>query len=286
MSVVYWTGSVNGSFSTAGNWSSTPSNGDVGIINTGAATIAGGDFTSFCNWSSIIVGPGFTGTLGSSSARVHAPTNNLQITTASDVYFQIKASSVSSTVQRLLLNDWGNVVDIDDDRTATTREIHIGRSLTGQGVATIHTGSASTATMSVSDMQGETINLTGTVASLRIDSGIVKGGDVTTQAILSGGEWHCGDCADLRLYGGTAYAGAAEASTITDAHVYGGTLSLEKAIGYAVTLPNGTTGFLNLYNHGVIDLRTDGVQSAWVAASRGSGVILPPVGTTVTASVV
>tara|TARA_Y100000401_G_scaffold117519_1_gene126815 strand:- start:6857 stop:7720 length:864 start_codon:yes stop_codon:yes gene_type:complete len=286
MSVVYWTGAVDGSFSTVGNWTATPAEGDIAVINTGSATIAGGDFTAFCDWSSIIIGPGFTGSIGSSSSRVHAPTNNLQVTTQADVYFKIEASAVNSTVQRIMLNEWGSVVDIDDNRTATTREIFISRSNKGAGTATIDCSAAANALLAVSDMSSETINITGSFANLRMDSGTVKGGDVTTQAIVSGGEWHCGDATDLRLFAGAVYPGATEPSTITSAHIYGGELSLEKAIGYAVTLPNGTTGFLNLYHHGVADLQTDGVRPPVALASRGSGLFYVSSGTSLTAGVV
>ena len=285
MSVVFWTGAVDGSFSTNGNWSATPADGDIAVINTGATDIPGGDFLTYAEFSSVIVGPGYTGNIGSSTTRAEITTNTLQLSNPGNVYVRLELAADPSTEYRLLMNGWGKIVDIDDARANGTRQIHISEAAAGNSTATINAGASSVATMTMAGMRSETINMTGSIATLRIDSGVLKGGDVTGKAVVSGGEWWCGDAADLQLFGGSVFPGAVDSSTITDAHIYGGTLSLEKAIGQAVTLPNGSTGHLNTYNKGVVDLQTGGVRPAFVSVSRGSGLIYPASGESLTAGV-
>ena len=234
------------------------------------------------NWSAIYVGPGFTGSIGTKLDPLKIATTAMVVGGGTSVYMELYDSTADgASVPRVLtLHNWPATVNIQDSRTATTLNVRVLAASGAISTATLSFDEAIT-TFVVSGLTVETVSVVGEdIGTLRVDGGVVQGGDVTGTAHISGGTWESGDAANLILYGGQVLGGVGRETVIGSLIMMGGAFSLEQATGYNVQLPS----VIALYPFATLDLRTDGIRPTCSVYFPGGGTVRVPASTTVTAS--
>ena len=280
----YWRGTSSNEWDDAANWSTSIADGQIAVLNEGSNPIEGGTFTVglYADWSAIYVGPGFTGSIGTKLDPLNIATTALVVGGGTSVYMGLYDSTADgASVPRVLtLHNWPATVNIQDFRTATTLNVRVLAASGAISTATLSFDQAIT-TFIASGLTVETVSVVGEdIGTLRVDGGVVQGGDVTGTAHISGGTWESGDAANLILYGGQVLGGVGRETVIGSLIMMGGAFSLEQATGYNVQLPS----VIALYPFATLDLRTDGIRPTCSVYFPGGGTVRVPASTTVTAS--
>ena len=249
MTVRIWSGAAGDSlWNTVGNWDTgVPITGDDVYIISGSASINGYD-ASAVTLDSLVVGSQYTGTIGTSGAKL-----------------QVSATDVDFSGQGVtyLEGDYVTFTVLDTSSSATALNISAGgsddittlRILGGSGninlaascdITTIEQIGAGGVTLSILD----SVDLTG--ASLTMDSGIVEMGQAIPTITIFGGELKStidsGTVTLLEQYGGKVRWNVTAACTITTLTIYAGLFDSSNSISSQFTITNTTIheqGILN-----------------------------------------
>lgn len=287
MGTIYWTGGADDNdFSSSGNWSggASPTTGDVCILASdpasGADNISAGDHTGRGNLT-LIVGPNWTGNIGTSSADLELKLTKFEYAGQGDTV-RIKADS-SVTITECYISDTGSgAMPLRLQSTGTITNLRV---TGGKGTITL-SGGDSFMTVTTCEVIGATratldMASAGTVkgTTMRVNDGVAQFlGPFTTCEVSGRGSVEISGTptiGTLELYGGTCRWNTSGASSAISSKlaVYSG-----KFDASACTASVSTIAGTEIFSDGIIDERNGLESITWSGGivSHGGTLNLDP----------
>ena len=239
MATKTWIG-TDGSWSTAGNWSPSgvPADADTVFITSGSDDIDG-DNQSAIELARLVVGPKFTGKIGTSGTKMQIDADVLDFSGAGDTY--LDGFYTTTTVQ-----DTGTSATALNLSGATIATLRI---VGGKGNVNIASTITLSTTIEMIGANGVTLNIAdsttiGGSATLTMDDGKVELGQAVPTITIYGGELEAtldtGTVTELTSYGGRVRWKPTLDCTITTLTLYGGTFDSRDATTATYTITNCT----------------------------------------------
>jgi hypothetical protein len=288
MATIYWDGGAGDNvFSTAGNWSSdtSPTDGDICVLGEdpadGSDDIAGGDMTALGTLT-LVVGPKWTGNIGSSDA-LKLKLTRIEYTGSSSLCHIEADSSVvvaeclvsgtgvgempfrltgTGTITSLQVTGNRGKVEISGTRSVTTVE------LIGEGVSEVDMSYSGICSGTTARCNGGLLKFNGNYNNVEVSGrGVVEISGTPTVSTLE-------------IYGGTCkwICTGTTSAISTSLKVFSGLFDGASASAATVTVAGAT-----VYEQGTIDERNGLESFVWSGGidSRG-GTIYPDAGRTLT----
>lgn len=277
MATYLWTGTTDGDWKTATNWSGgvVPGAGDTAIFNADSKTITG---TSITGVAEIKILEGFTGTFGSTGTPLAASATDLYISNeASDI--NLDGTYTTAHISRTKASE--SAVLFGSSSSITTLRV-----TGGQGRISVSSGTITNVEVSGTPaIEIQILAAAGNFSSLTMDSGIVRSQEsLTGTANITGGEYRlesAAGAATVNIYGKGLVSHQSN-GTITTANIYDKAslldFSLNTSTGPTVTTTNLYDGTINERNGSANVTFTNGITV------KGKGSILADVARTLTVS--
>ena len=258
MATRVWTGAVDSTWNTAGNWDTgVPVSTDDVYIVSGSVDITGYDANAV-TLGKLVVGNQYTGSIGSSGTKLQISATNFDYSgTGAGAYFE--GTYTTLTVQDTGTNSTALNLYGDSDTITTLRV------LGGSGTIVIDS-SCSFASGAIEQIGADGVTLsiadstTLTGATLTMDSGIVEMNQAVPTVTVFGGELKAtldgGTVTTLNQYGGKVRWKPTAACTLTTLTIYSGLFDCSDSTSSVFTIQNCT-----IHESGQLDERS-GIENA------------------------
>lgn len=247
-----WKASGTGDWGTAGNWEegAVPVNGDDVFLLTGSQSVTAGLDQNTVALASLRIGPGYTGTIGTSSADLRIDATTLDFASGgTSAYLAGAYTNVivkGGSGEDMLHFGKTTAADSDIDNLRI-----VGGSVTGKVTVNnstvlddVYIQSAPAATLVI----GTSVT---SLDSINMDSGSVTCGSACTTFNVDGGTLtHTTGAVTTINIEGQGVVAYNSSGTITTLNVYGGLISFRDNVSNSVTITAG-----QVHTDGVIDLR-------------------------------